>query len=150
MILWYILITLGTFLLMEGVTWFTHKYIMHGFLWYLHKDHHQPTKSALEKNDAFFIIFATPSILLFYFGTLPTINYKFFIGLGILLYGLAYFLIHDVLIHKRFNWFNTTKSKYFNGLKRGHRMHHKHINKEKGECFGMLYVASKYFKTKRL
>ena len=35
------LIVLGTFLAMEFVSWATHKYIMHGFLWYLHKDHHQ-------------------------------------------------------------------------------------------------------------
>ena len=26
-----ILITLGTFFLMEGITWATHKYVMHGF-----------------------------------------------------------------------------------------------------------------------
>lgn len=28
-----------------------------------------------------------------------------FIGIGISLYGLTYFLIHDVYIHRRFNWF---------------------------------------------
>lgn len=37
----YILILVGTFIAMEGVTWLTHRYIMHGLLWYLHKDHHQ-------------------------------------------------------------------------------------------------------------
>ena len=26
---------------MEFMAWFTHKYIMHGFLWVLHKDHHK-------------------------------------------------------------------------------------------------------------
>ena len=34
-------ICLSTFLTMEGITWLTHKYVMHGFLWYLHEDHHQ-------------------------------------------------------------------------------------------------------------
>ena len=67
------LITAITFLCMEGVTWLSHKYIMHGFLWYLHEDHHQPKyQGVFEKNDAFFLIFATPSILLFYFGISPT------------------------------------------------------------------------------
>ena len=33
------LIFLGTYLLMECVTWCTHKFVMHGFLWYLHADH---------------------------------------------------------------------------------------------------------------
>ena len=35
----YALITLGVFLTMEGVTWCTHKYVMHGFGWFLHEDH---------------------------------------------------------------------------------------------------------------
>ena len=50
-----IVITLGAFIFMEFVAWFTHKYVMHGFLWFLHKDHHQPKKNQVfEKNDAFF------------------------------------------------------------------------------------------------
>ena len=146
-VLQYIGVTLVTFLLMEGVTWCTHKFVMHGFLWYLHEDHHQPKYQGIfEKNDAFFIIFAVPSILLFYFGTIPYINYLFFIGLGILLYGIAYFLINDVLIHQRFKWFKKVKSPYLLGLRKGHKVHHKHLGKEDGECFGMLYVPWKYFK----
>ncbi len=149
MILIFILTTLGTYLAMEAITWLTHKYIMHGFLWYLHKDHHQPEPGPFEKNDAFFVIFATPSILLFYFGVTPDLNYMFFIGLGILFYGITYFLVHDIIIHQRFSWFKKNKNNYFNGLKRAHRVHHKHKEKEKGECFGMLYVSAKYFKNKR-
>ncbi|HEU0125245.1 MAG TPA: carotene hydroxylase, partial [Flavobacterium sp.] len=34
------LIFLGVFLFMECVTWLTHKYVMHGFMWYFHADHH--------------------------------------------------------------------------------------------------------------
>jgi beta-carotene 3-hydroxylase len=132
---------------MEMVTWCTHKFVMHGFLWYLHEDHHQPKYQGIfEKNDAFFAIFAIPSILLFYFGVQPELNYLFFIGLGILLYGLAYFLIHDVLIHQRFKWFKHTKNKYLIGLRKAHKVHHKHLGKEEGECFGMLNVPKKYFR----
>lgn len=144
--LYFILITLGTFLIMEMVTWLTHKYVMHGFLWYLHEDHHQSKyKGLFEKNDAFFVIFAIPSILLFYFGVNPELNYKFFVGLGILLYGLAYFVVHDIIIHQRVKWFTRSKNKYISGLRRGHKVHHKHLGKEEGECFGMLLVPKKYF-----
>jgi|TARA_R100001198_G_C5241859_1_gene219441 beta-carotene 3-hydroxylase len=130
---------------MELVTWLTHKYVMHGFLWYLHADHHQPKyPHVFEKNDAFFVIFAIPSILLFYFGAVPELNFMFFIGLGIFLYGLTYFLIHDVLIHQRFKWFKNTKNKFLLGLRKAHKVHHKHLGKEKGECFGMLFVPKKY------
>jgi len=134
---------------MEGVTWLTHKYVMHGFLWYLHKDHHQPKYNAIfEKNDAFFLIFAIPSMLLFYFGLTPQINSLFFIGLGILLYGITYFLVHDVIIHRRFKWFNNIKWPYLLALRKGHKVHHKYLDKEEGECFGLLYVPMKYFKEK--
>jgi beta-carotene 3-hydroxylase len=146
-ILLFIGTTLVTFLVMEMVTWCTHKFVMHGFLWYLHEDHHQPKYQGIfEKNDAFFAIFAIPSIMLFYHGVQPELNYLFFIGLGILLYGIAYFLIHDVLIHQRFKWFKNTKNKYLVGLRKAHKVHHKHLGKEEGECFGMLNVPKKYFR----
>ena len=35
---------------------------------------------------------------------------------------------------------------YFVGLRKAHKIHHKHLDKENGECFGMLYVPKKYFK----
>jgi len=143
----YIGITLGVFFLMEVVTWLTHKYVMHGFLWHLHEDHHQPRyQTFFEKNDWFFVIFAIPSIALFYFGIRPELNYLFFIGLGIFFYGLAYFFVHEIIIHQRIKWFTRTKISYFVGLRKAHKIHHKHLGKEDGECFGMLYVPKKYFR----
>jgi beta-carotene 3-hydroxylase len=140
-----LLITFGTFLVMEGITWCTHKFVMHGFLWYLHEDHHQPHPGFFERNDAFFVIFAVPSCLLMYFGSLAGWDWRFSVGLGILCYGVAYFLIHDVLIHQRFNWFSRTDNVYFRGIRKAHKMHHKHLGKGDGECFGMLWVPVKYF-----
>ena len=140
-------VTISTFIIMEGVTWFTHKFIMHGFGWYLHEDHHQPGyPHVFEKNDVFFIVFAIPSIILFYLGMENNFNYLFFIGLGILLYGIAYFLIHDVLIHRRFKWFDKVENSYFRALRKAHKIHHKHLGKAEGECFGMLFVPLSYFK----
>lgn len=142
----FILTTLAVFVAMEGVTWLTHKYVMHGFLWYLHEDHHQPGYNTIfEKNDAFFLIFATPSIILSVMGLSP-LNHLFFIGLGIFLYGMAYFFIHEVIIHQRIKWFTHTKNNYFLALRKAHKAHHKHLDKEDGECFGMLLVPKKYFR----
>jgi beta-carotene 3-hydroxylase len=73
-------------------------------------------------------------------------NYLFFIGLGITFYGFCYFMIHDVLIHQRFKWFKNTNNKYLIGLRKAHKVHHKHLGKEHGECFGMLFVPFKYYK----
>ncbi len=141
------LIFLATYLLMECVTWCTHKFVMHGFLWYLHADHHQPKYAHIfERNDLFFVIFAIPSIWLFYFGADAGFDYRFFIGLGIFAYGLSYFIVHDIIIHQRLKLFKNTKNKYLIALRKGHKMHHKHLGKEHGECFGMLFVPFKYFK----
>lgn len=147
MIILYVAITLLTFVVMEGVTWLTHKYIMHGLLWYLHEDHHQPGyPHVFEKNDAFFLIFAIPSAFLSYYGLSHFVYELFSVGLGIFLYGVAYFLIHDVLIHQRFNWFRYVSNPYFRALRKAHKVHHKHLDKEEGECFGMLFVPLRYFR----
>ena len=145
-IVFYILIVAGSFIAMEGVTWLTHRYIMHGFLWCLHKDHHQPGNHFFEANDAFFFIFALPSFLCILFGTLDHIYWLQAIGFGIMAYGFAYFLVHDVIIHQRFKWFTRSNNKYIRSIRWAHKMHHKHLNKEDGESFGMLWVARKYRK----
>ncbi|MGZ8518134.1 MAG: sterol desaturase family protein [Chitinophagaceae bacterium] len=142
-----ILVLLGAFISMEAVAWFTHKYIMHGLLWRLHKDHHKKESSGFfEHNDFFFLIFAIPGIVCLFIGMLNEYNFLFWIGLGITLYGLAYFLVHDVFIHQRFKIFRNTDTAYFKAIRRAHKVHHKHLGKEQGECFGMLWVPFKYFR----
>ena len=145
---WYlnVLLVLVTFCFMEFMAWFTHKFVMHGFLWVLHKDHHQHEPGFFEKNDAFFLIFAIPSFFLFLFGAQAGFDYRIYIGLGILLYGICYFLVHDVFIHQRFKWFKRTDHPYFRAIRKAHKVHHKHLGKEHGECFGMLLVPFKFWK----
>ena len=137
-----------TFFFMEFVAWFAHKYIMHGFLWNLHEDHHIRGNhdDFFEKNDYFFIIFAIPGILSLFFGMMYNIELLYGIGIGVSIYGMAYFIIHDVFIHQRFKVLRNTDNAYFRAIRRAHKVHHKHICKEDGECFGMLFVPFKYLK----
>jgi beta-carotene 3-hydroxylase len=139
---------LVTFITMEGITWLTHKYLMHGGLWMLHEDHHQPVPgNFFEKNDWFFVIFAVPAMALFACGTyLPGYEVLTFIGLGITAYGFAYFVVHDIIIHQRFRLFTRSKNFYIRAIRKAHKIHHKHRGKEEGECFGMLWVPVKYFR----
>jgi beta-carotene 3-hydroxylase len=141
----FILIVLATFIVMEGVTWLTHRYVMHGFLWYLHQDHHQKSPGFFEKNDAFFLIFAIPSWLCIMLGLQQQVYWVAAIGFGIAMYGAAYFLVHEVIIHQRFKWFTKSNNTYIRAIRWAHKMHHKHLNKEDGESFGMLVVAKKYW-----
>lgn len=142
-----VLIVLGTAALMEFVAWATHKYVMHGFLWSLHSDHHRKDHYGfLERNDAFFLIFAIPSMGCFIAGSLLGLHTPWlWIGLGILLYGILYFFVHEVFIHQRIKWLKRTKNPYFLAIRKAHKVHHKHLGKENGECFGMLVVPFKYY-----
>ncbi|MBV6483604.1 MAG: hypothetical protein KFKLKKLM_00050 [Flavobacteriales bacterium] len=143
----YTLITLATFIAMEGVAWLAHKYIMHGFLWSLHEDHHTKNpNSFFEKNDYFFVIFAVPGITCILLGTVFEVPYTLPIGLGITIYGFAYFWVHEIFIHQRFKFLRNSNLTYFKAIRRAHKIHHKHLGKEHGECFGMLCVPLKYFK----
>lgn len=146
MILVNILIVLGTFFFMEFMAWFSHKFVMHGFLWYLHKDHHQVEPGFFEKNDAFFLIYAIPSAYCYMTGLMAGGDFSLYIGIGISLYGLAYFMVHDIIIHQRFKIFTHWNNRYVRAIRRAHKMHHKHLGKEHGENFGMLIVPLKYWK----
>ncbi len=146
----YIAIVVGVFLAMEGITWLTHRFVMHGFLWYLHEDHHQKQPGFFERNDAFFVIFAIPSIFCILFGTLRETYWLQAIGFGIMAYGAAYFIVHDVVIHQRFKWFSRSNNTYIRAIRWAHKMHHKHLDRHQGESFGMLLVHKKYWeKVKR-
>lgn len=148
--LYFILVFLATYCFMEFMAWFTHKYVMHGFLWSLHKDHHKKDHDSwFERNDAFFIFYAVVSI-----GCFLLWKYDIFwaglpIGIGIFAYGLSYFLVHDIFIHQRFKLFRNANNWYARGIRRAHKMHHKHLGKNDGECFGMLFVPFKYFKNQQ-
>ena len=141
-----LLIIICSFFAMEAVAWLTHKFVMHGLLWRLHEDHHKKNPSSFfEKNDYFFLIFAIPGIICLALGLYTPLAALLYIGLGITLYGFAYFWVHDIFIHQRFKLFRNADNFYFRAIRRAHKMHHKHLEKENGECFGMLWVPLKYF-----
>ena len=127
------LIVIVAFVGMEFAAWATHKYLMHGPLWFLHEDHHVLTGKPLQKNDSFALIFAIPSASGFIFGSIYQNDILFFSGLGILLYGIAYLFVHDIFIHLRAVLYE-------------HRKHHANEQKENGEFFGMLFVSFKSLK----
>lgn len=141
-------VVLVTFILMEGVSWAMHKYVMHGAFWYLHEDHHTKHhhKGFFELNDWFFVFFAVLSMAFYGTWSFTGNTICLGIGIGITVYGLAYFIIHDLFIHQRIKIWRNTKNPYLLAIRRAHKMHHKHLGKHYGECFGMLWVPLKYYK----
>lgn len=143
----YLLITLGAYAGMEFMAWFTHKYVMHGFLWKWHQDHHEPHDKFFEKNDRFFLVYAIPSAICYIVGTSFASYFPLvFVGIGISLYGLTYFLIHDVYIHRRFKWFKQLDNKYSRAILKAHGAHHSIKTKDGAESFGLLAIDPKFFK----
>lgn len=149
-------ITIGTFLFWEFVAWFTHKYVMHGFLWTWHKSHHTVHDHTLEKNDLFAVVFSIPSIALFIISTTVYPSpYLFAVALGIFCYGLFYLIFHDIIVHQRMKWRPEKRSKYLQRMIHAHYIHHAKHTKEGCEAFGFLYAPKKYepgkfvFKAKR-
>jgi len=135
---------------MEFMAWATHKFLMHGWMWYFHEDHHDVKPRFFERNDVFFLIYAVPSWLCIMLGMMNDNYIPVWLGYGIALYGFTYFMIHDVYIHRRFKWLRDIDHPYFMAIRKAHKVHHKHIGKEDGECFGMLVVPRKYYREAKL
>ena len=137
-----IAIVFASFWAMEWVAWASHKYVMHGFGWAWHRDHHEPHDNALEKNDLYGRVGAAMSISMFAVGS-PLVMGEgawwpgTWIGLGILFYGIIYTLVHDGLVHQRyFRW--VPKRGYAKRLVQAHKLHHATIGKEGGVSFGFV------------
>ena len=139
-LLWIVLGFVAT----EIFSWWLHKYIMHGVLWHIHKTHHSKTKGFFELNDVFTVVFGGTAIVLIILGS-ETFDYRFWLGTGISLYGCLYFVLHDVLIHKRLKWFGRPRLKYLAAITKAHRAHHKTNKKEDAESFGLFLVPKRFF-----
>jgi beta-carotene 3-hydroxylase len=137
-----ILIVLATIAAMEGVAWASHKYVMHGFGWAWHRDHHAPHGQLLEKNDRYALVGAAMSIAMFALGSPLLMGASpwppgTWIGLGILGYGIVYTLIHDGLVHQRyFRW--VPRRGYARRLVQAHRLHHATTSRKGGVSFGFV------------
>jgi beta-carotene 3-hydroxylase len=137
-------IILLTVAAMEAFSWFIHKYLFHGPLWFIHKTHHQQKQSWFELNDLFSMLFAIVALWLMWLGHL-TLDHRFWTGAGISLYGVIYFVFHDWFIHNRFKAFKST-NQYLLGIRRAHKIHHKSLEKDAAEEFGLLMVGRKWFR----
>ena len=124
---------------MEGVAYLTHKYVMHGFLWVLHESHHRPRLGFFELNDWFAVFFATPSIILIYFGN-NGYPWALWTGLGVAAYGAVYFGFHDIIVHRRIHHEWRPKGKYMQRITHAHRLHHALEEKEGAVSFGFAYA----------
>ena len=128
------------FIGMEVTAWAAHRYLMHGPLWFLHRDHHVPGTGIFQQNDWFALIFALPSFFSILFGSILNQSALSGFGFGIMAYGLAYLLAHEILIHRRIILFKPPTKGYLRAIVRRHQIHHQKREKENGRNFGMLWA----------
>ncbi|WP_226389564.1 sterol desaturase family protein [Penaeicola halotolerans] len=134
------------FVFMEIFSWAFHKYIMHGVLWNIHKTHHGHSKGGyFELNDIFSLIFGSTAVVLIILGSIDGFDWRFWVGAGITVYGFSYFILHDMLIHRRVKVFDRPRGKFLNGIAKAHRDHHKSNKKDGAVSFGLFLVPKKYF-----
>jgi beta-carotene 3-hydroxylase len=136
------LLNLACFLIalagMEAVAWASHRWIMHGPLWVLHRSHHEPRRGAFEVNDLFAVMFAIPAIAMFWIGTDRGWSWLVWAAAGVTAYGVLYAIVHDGLVHQRWPFRIVPRQGYLRRLVQAHRLHHAVHEKERAVSFGFL------------
>jgi beta-carotene 3-hydroxylase len=134
------------FLVMEPVTYLTHRFVMHGLAERIHRSHHIPSPGRWEANDAFPVVFSAAAMvatLAAYQGWTSRLVLAAVAGVSV--YGLLYGLVHDVYIHRRLapsapSADHVAQRGFGHGhrllerLADAHRIHHLY----NGEPYGML------------
>lgn len=134
-----LVVVVAAFVVMEPVTYLAHRYVMHGLGRRLHRSHHRrwpsraPGEPFLEANDAFPAMFAAVVMLAMAIGfNVDGFTVLLPLTVGIMLYGLAYALVHDGYIHRRFP--APRRRAVLDRLAAAHELHHRFS----GEPYGML------------
>jgi len=125
---------------MELFAWAMHKYVMHGWGWAWHRDHHEPHDNTFERNDLYAVVFGVIVTAMFTAGWYwsPALWWTAF---GITVYGVIYTVIHDGLVHQRWFRWNPRRG-YAKRLVQAHRLHHASIGKGGGVSFGFVWARS--------
>ncbi len=132
---------IATLIAMEGIAYVTHRWVMHGPGWFLHKSHHRSHSGRWELNDLYAVIFAIPSISLFAWGiALEHGTIYAWAGGGIAAYGAIYFGFHDVVVHRRIDTRHVPRSSYMKRIVQAHRLHHVIETREGAVSFGFLWA----------
>lgn len=133
------LIVVATVVAMEALAWAVHRHVMHGRGWGWHRSHHEPRRGMFETNDLYALVFAGLSLLLFILSARlwPPL---WWVGVGTLVYGVLYAILHDGLVHGRFGFRPSPRSAYLKRLVQAHRLHHAVRERDGAVSFGFLYA----------
>ena len=126
-----VVVAAASFVLMEGVSYAAHRWVMHGFAIGWHRSHHVSSKGRVERNDLFPLCFAAVGAALF--GAALAVPWLRWVAIGVTAYGACYLFVHDIYIHRRLPS-PVRSNAYLDWLRSSHRAHHI----RGGEPYGML------------
>ena len=143
----FVLLACAAFAAMEVTSYLVHRFLFHGLLWRVHQTHHRADgheHGPFEWNDLFSVGFAALSMGLMWIGRAdPLASVAFPLGLGIAVYGVLYFVLHDLYTHKRFAPFRT-RNPVAQAVKRAHGRHHQSLTKEGQEPYGLFLFPPRF------
>lgn len=124
-----------------------HGKVWHRLLWFVHVSHHTKREGIFEHNDALSVLHAPIAIAFVLYGCAgaPGVlrEVLFGIGIGASAFGLAYFVVHDGLVHGRLPVRFLLRLAWLRAVVRAHRVHHVGVKGQPpyGLFFGPLELA---------
>lgn len=122
-----------------------HGRVWHGVLWGVHRSHHRRRVGPFESNDLLSALHAPIAIALILYGCLgepgALREVAFGAGIGMTLFGLAYVLVHDGLVHGRLpvGWLGRVP--YLARVRDAHLVHHTRGHAPFGLFLGLREIA---------
>ena len=130
-----VVVAVCAFVLMEPVAALAHRRVMHGAGWGWHRSHHAPPKAGAERNDLFPLVIGAATIVVMAVGSaVAALRPLLWIGCGATAYGVAYVVVHDLLVHQRLGRLPLAGSRYIRWVGAAHARHHRYG----AEPFGFL------------
>jgi beta-carotene 3-hydroxylase len=129
-------VLLGVAGLMELWAMFLHGRLWHGVLWFSHRSHHVPRRGWFEFNDVFAAFHAVVATGLVMAGLEWQLWLAAAVGFGMTLFGVAYFLVHDGLIHGRLPVAFLARYAWARRVRDAHRVHHQRVGGPYGLFLG--------------
>jgi beta-carotene 3-hydroxylase len=105
-----------------------HGQFWHKFLWKIHRSHHRPRHGKWEANDWLSLLHAPIAIAMILYGCRGPVGIArevlFAVGIGMTMFGMAYLLIHDGMVHGRLPMQWLLRFGYFQRVQAFHELHH--------------------------
>ncbi len=132
-------IVIATVVATELFAAWVHRVVMHGPGWRWHRSHHEPQSGLVERNDLYSLVFAGLSMGLFWIGA-TLFAPLWWVAVGLCVYGVIYFCVHDGLVHQRWPFRHVPRRGYLRRIYQAHRLHHAVQGREGCVSFGFVLV----------